>query len=425
MKKILLSFIAMLFMMPCVFAGGANEARLYYMPRNVVNNKNVMIELTSQKSLGTVADEYANTSTDNLNLFRLRDTLYKDDHANVVVVTISSENNWLFVNEDNPTVTRPFELQAFCVERQFNRGGGLLNHYRDYNTISIVELEESTSLTYSKAVSCFKYNNGNYELHLNTTDFTLDGLSLYAAYIRDYDVCVKLKDAYTNLEAGYYSTTITVTVSQYQERDTYLNKDGGLKTMSETITIRGCVGIDPGSGTGSYSFSVSSAADTYTMNLKDAEASTVFDIAKVGFYYTEIVTKDEPDADTNSNRFKVYISPGSNYQDNGTYMFVRMGSENQARTAENTIYYDLCYVDDPGSALVAASSPAGNKTYVLTPDYTQKQISSQGLGGGSDQWKPTWSLDKEIGLKLDSDSISSVHSSGLYYSYVYFTLEYN
>ncbi|MCQ2412511.1 MAG: hypothetical protein MJ057_06095 [Sphaerochaetaceae bacterium] len=431
-----------LFGMMSVFAGGANEARLYYLPRNVANNRSVMIELTEQKALtvGNITTNYSNTSTNNLAIFRLRNSLNDGDQPapGNIVMTISSEDGWYFVNENNPTSKRSFELNAFCVEEK--------NVNRDYSTtVSTQALGTNTTLTNSSATASFRKVGNTYQLSMPRTTFSRDRLSMFSAYIREYDICVKIPDTNTELETGYYQTTLTITTTQYYEHETKvswgvanLERDGGVRTMTETITIRGYVGLDPEMDNSSYSFSVSSASDTYTMDLGITSQTTPYNVADVQFSHLELVNSDPTSSEnTLKNKFTIYISPTSDYTASGEYRFIKMNSENQARTAENTIYYDL-YVNTssgfqkfsaitsrmtfPDGSIGSAGVGTPATTFKILPVYSSDQISQAGAAGGSDQWKETWILDQNIYLKLTNASLQATHQSGLYYSYIYFTL---
>lgn len=429
-------FIALLFPVMSLFAGGANEGRVYYFPRNVVNNQSVMIELTQAKSLSTttLAADYVNNSTDNLAIFRLRDSLNSSyNSGSGVIVTISSESDWYFVHENNPTSKRSFQLQAFCVDRAST----------DYSADSFQALSSSTTLGESGASTYFKYENGVYTMLLPYTSFSWKfnlkvGLAYLAAYIREFDVCVVIPDDNTNLESGYYTTTLTISSTTYQETNSNGNADGNAKTMTETITLRGYVGVDPGESGGVYSFSIGSLADTYSMDLGITTQSTPYAVASASFLYNELVTSITSNA---ASRFTIYISPTNKYSDAGTYKFIKIGSENQARTDANTIYYDLYLGTGSGYKSIGSAgsytlnegtigsagklSDSVSTTYYIRPKYSYQQTSSTGiLGSNSNEYMEKWELDQPIYLMLTTESLAATHNPGMYYSNVYFTLVY-
>ena len=448
-KSLLLIMLILILPMGLLFAGGAAEGKLIYLPRNIVNNTGVMIELSQAKELSTVAADYSNTSSDNLALFRLRDTLRKDNShsqpANNVVLTISSQDNWQFIHEDNPTSKIGFQMNAFCTERK--RDGRNFNNY-----VSTKKLEETTKLGYSNFEPNFKKEGDVYTCLIPFTDFGRDILSYYANYIREYDFCIVIPNDVT-AESGYYTTTLTVTSTTVKEYDEDGNSTG-TTSLSETITIRGYVGLDPGTGSGDYSFFVSSTADTYSMDLDISSQSTPYWVANVQFLNVD-VKSSKPDADTEKTRYTIYISPSPTYSVGGTgadtdlteyrYKFIKMGTESQARNDTNTIYYDL-YLKTSANGYTALKSCTANTTYAtgtigsagvlsnsvkttfkLLPKFESEQISKSGLLGGNNEYKVTWTLDQDIYLKLTQASLNAQlqHQPGIYYSNIYFTMVVN
>lgn len=445
MKKIVLSIIAIsLFSMFFVFAGGANEARLYYLPRNVADSNSVGIELTEQKAYtaNDIEATFSNNTDKNLAIFRMRDSL-KD----AVSITISSNNGWQFVHENNPTAKRDFGMNAIIVEHK--------NVSRNYDTsVSKQVIGTSTTLQYSTKTATFVQNGSGasrtYTLTIPGTGYTQNWLSLYADYIREADFCVTIPNNNNDLEAGWYETEITVTTTSYQEyRSTEswspkLEKDGGTKTFTQTIRIRGYVGVDPGEAGAAYSFTVNSAADTYTMDLGvTANPNPLYCVANIGFNYTTIVNSSP--ASTQKDKFVIYISATPDYTQAGTYQFIKMNTENQARIFDNTVKYTIClkpsssfktldectsitsYSGDTVLSKVGKYSDSVN-SYKLTPTYASDQISESGALGGANQWKEEWHLSVPVYLKINSDSLTTTgingqkHESGLYYSYLYVTL---
>lgn len=442
-KTIFSILILSLFALSFAFAGGANEARLFYFPRNVVNNQNVSIELTQQKALTAsgIKFDFENNSTDDLALFRISDSLYNSSdqpNAGGLTITISSDDNWEFVNENNPTSRRPFELKAYCIEKKRN--------YKSYpeSNSSKVEIGASTTLPRSNATASFKKVGDVYELFIPYTSFSDVLGGKYAEYIREFDICIVIPNDDDSLESGYYQTSLSVVSGQYQEHSVSnrnLGKDGGLKRIEQTLSIRGRVGLEQAtSSTNSYSFSVLSKKDTYSMDLGITSQSTPYQVANISFFYSD-TTKNNPESSSNNttfkNQFKLYLSPTRDYKVAGTYQFIKLNSENQARTDENTVYYDL-YLEKNStyqsfSDIGGSSFPTGSKigsagvstpasTYYITPEFSYIQISSSSWLTGEDKWKVTWELNKDIYLKLTDETMRHTHLEGLYYTYMYVTL---
>ncbi len=457
-KVFILSLMLLIIPLTLLFAGGLSEGRLVYLPRDVVNNSNIMIEMTQAKRLNssTLKKDFSNGSDDNLALFRLRDSLFNKDQSSTdgLVVTITSDSNWQFVHESNPTSRVDFELNAFCVERK--------NQGRDYNSnVSIQELGENTTLSKSSAKSYFKKVGSAYKLLLPYTGFSRDLASFFADYMREFDVCVVLPSD-VDVEPGYYTTHLTVTTEAFQEHSSFSggtwlnpnisgNKDGQPKTITEEITVRGYVGVDPGLSSGSYSFFISSSDDTYSMNLALSRQEEPYVVANIQFLKVDIVN-NKPNESTQKTKYTIYISPTNVYNVGGTgttsdpmeyrYKFIRIGSENQARTDENTIYYDLYLktssngytaLKECGTSTLYADGYIGSAgiysnsvktTFKILPEYEPDQISKSGLLGGKDEYKETWRLDQDLYLKLTSESMAAVlrHQPGIYYSNIYFTM---
>lgn len=467
-KYILFIFICCLFVVSDIAAGGltewsgGNDARLFYLPRNVANNGNVMIELSQAHTVlvGDIENNYSNSTTGNYNILRLRNNLYNKDQTvqNGTTITISVKNNdWSFVNENNPTQKVPFGLNAFCVEKQIDKD-------RSYDT-DVSTFPVSNSVT-TNAPSMSK-DGDQYKLFMPYSEYVQKDWSMFSQYIREYDLCVLLPNTSENVEPGYYSTTITLISTSYYEYTakssgeyvTKMQKDTPAKTFSETITIRGYVGLEPGTSSGNCSFSVTSTADTYSMDLRLKTQSDPYVVANVDLQSIDLVTKNKPDAATQIGKYTVYISPTSDYNVAGSYRFIRMNSENQARTDENTIYYDLyikpentyvklsslgasgdnsAYSNYTNNVAKNTSYKIGNAfalaspvdslndntkvAYGIRPLYEIQTIADSGLMGGDDQWKETWNLNQNIYLKIADRSLNVTHQAGLYYSYIYFTL---
>ena len=123
-KIVLLALLLILASISYLYAGGANEGNLYYFPRSIVDNRNLMIELAGEHALTTsdIDPEFVNTSPNQMAFFRLRDSLKSNVSVGAinntnVKMTIESLDNWEFVHETNTTSTRPFSLSAFCTEQ--------------------------------------------------------------------------------------------------------------------------------------------------------------------------------------------------------------------------------------------------------------------------------------------------------------------
>ena len=458
MKKAVIITTFLFLMLPgLLFATSLFESSencdLIYLPRTFVNNANVMIELSQAKSISesTTTADFANSDNNHQAMFRLRDTLQNVNANNNLVLEITSDNGWNFANETNAMETRPFSIGIICFNRKRNS-----NSYSSYTTSVLtthsthktVNGEYVAADSWSETTS-FPNNGGSMTVSFDGTKYTVtiptsSGSNSRPDYMRDIDFCIVLDETIETLESGYYSTTLHIKTNKSH---TTTNGTGG--PINETITLRGYIGTDPGTNNASYSFLVSSAADTYSMDLDIPNHNTVkaYDVAAVSFLFSDIV-KSKPDETTAKQKFTIYISPTPDSRVAGRYQFIKLDSDNQARTDKNTIYYDL-YIQTGANTYTAMKSKTSettkytgtigswgkysgaSSTYYMRPTYSTSQISSSAIfGGGEDKYQLTWELDQHIWLKINDNSVDQtynslgkIHSSGMYWSYIYLTLE--
>lgn len=430
-KALLFGLLLFIASITYLYAGGANEGNLYYFPRSVVDNRNLMIELAGEYALTTsdIKADFENTSTNQLAFFRIRDSLRSDAsinggiNNNNVTMTITSLDNWEFVHETNTTSTRPFTLSAFCVELVENN-----RNYTSKNPVALT-LNTNVSLPGSSTSVKFEKNGSSYSLKFPTTGFNRELFSLYAQYIRDFDFCIVLPavPAETYLEAGYYTTRLHVSFSPFvqslSDGSWYQNHNNSQGTLVDIdITIRGYVGITPEMSEDPF-FIVTSTDYTYTMDLAPEGTNPRYHVANLSFTNSKLSTTDPKNASDNEKggKYKIYLSPTRDYTAAGKYYFIKAGTENEARTTDKTIYYDL-YTSASGnnSRITSGSSTQNSSPYVFTPEFTSPQISSSGAAGGQNMWKYTWNLNQDIYLQVLDPTTS--RQPGLYYSYLYFTL---
>lgn len=413
--------------------GLAEDARLYYFPTSVVNNSNVMVDLTTPKAMtGTeFSDDFVNYTSDNLALFRIRETLMTEKKDTNVVgsmdesitIIIESLDDWTFVNEYNSTRTTSFSLDAFCVEQKWNYTGKGTSY--DYTASPTIALTNSSTLTASNASATFTKSGNNYELVLPYTYYSKAQGRYYPRYIMSADVCLNIPEFQPGLEPGYYSTKLRITIPDHDEYDSSENKTSGHGT-SFVITVRGFLGIDEGSS-GSSSFAVLSIADTYTMDLGIKEnPPDGYSVAEAKFIFSDVVASavgnnTDPRPSNAETKYTIYVSPTSNYTDtSSSFKFIKIGSENQARTEANTIYYTLSWTSNNSSYDNQTTAPL-----YMRPKYTSTKIASVSTAGtGRNIYQISWEMDNIIKLNLTTESLKAYgsHQEGMYYSYIYFTL---
>lgn len=470
-KRSFLSLILFFLILAAAFAapgggGGssedlAEEARLYYFPRNGVNNSSVLVDLTEAQSMaGTAASQFtedfsaynASLEPQNLAIFRIRETLTTTaavlDNKNVlstandptnnysIQIKIESESDWTFINEYNSTRTTRFELEAFCVEEKWRRTSSSSDY--NYDSHTAVQLSAATILENSGRSATFSSTGSYYVLELPYTYYSQAQQRHYPRYIRDADICLKIPgDIGAGLEPGYYYTKLIVTIPAHTE----VNASKGTESIGEKeyhITLRGYLGIDE-SSSGSSSFSVISASDSYSMDLGiESNPTGGYSVAEAKFVFTDVATgavgkASDPRPANAETKYTIYVSPTSNYRDTtSVFKFIKMGSENQSRTHENTIYYSISweYADASlsNTSYDHQTASSSNPYVYMRPKYTSTQVATvHGSGNsavGRNIYQINWEMDNIIKLNLTQDSLdnSSVHQEGLYYSYIYFTL---
>ena len=419
MKRSVLFLIVLLFsvlVLPAVNMG--EDAVLLYFPTTVANNRNVLVNLGTAGSLTAESFQvtFRNTSSGNLALFRIRETLTTNPDSSSaesgsIAIQIESLDNWEFVNENNPTERLDFSLDAFYLEQEVKQNG---NKYAGYSDPGQGQIGASTVLPLSDSTASFVSSAGQYVLTLPYTNFRKCPPDYYPVYIRVSDICLNipsLGDA--SPEPGYYSTRLRITVPAHTQYSTSGSSSVGSEEIE--ITIRGYLGIDTSGLSASSSFAVVSDADSYSMDLGISQnPASGYAVAKTIFNYSTIVYDDLPSSESETrDKYRIYVSASNDYLDSSAvYRFIKYGSENQARTDENTIYYDLTWQGKE------------NGISYINPTYNSSQMSRVHGGGGRNSWFVTWTLDKTIYLKLTQTSLntSAEHQQGLYYSYIYFTL---
>ena len=418
-------------------SGLAEEARLYYFPRNVVDNSNVMVDLSSAKQMtaSSFSTTFSNYTDQNLALFRIRESLLSQTVGNgqsgtltnSLKIRIESLDGWAFINEYNSTRTTTYSLDAFCLEEKLkytDLGGG--KKKTEYTPSAPIALGDTTMLTPSGNSATFRRIGDYYELELPYTYFEKGTGRFYPEYIRNADVCLNIPEFGSGLEPGYYTTRLLVTIPEHEEVGVNMVPTP-VGEKSFIITVRGYLGVEANSS-GSSSFYVLSMGDTYSMDLGIASnPAQGYSIAEAKFSYFDVVFGPEGDKNADprpanaETKFTIYISPTSDYTDTITpFRFIKIGSERQARSDDNTIYFRLAW-DSNNSSYDNQSS---GRLY-MRPKYTSTRISSTSSGGsGRNSYQIKWDMDNIIKLYLTDSSLQTYtyHQEGMYYSYIYFTL---
>ena len=390
MKKLVLILLAVLIPLSFAYAGGGGESAgksgysLYYLPSNVANNQNVLVEITQAKSAdaGTIGSSYGDAisrsyDNDNLVFCCIMDTLKKSiqNGSNNVNLTITSPYaaGFYFVKDGNDTVKVPFEIEV-CLS-MFYKG----NNSSAYGTRVVQEkLVTGTTKTFNYSTSrrtadfilgfpvnkrtetenysgntvLTKNGTNQYTLSIAPSDFSntmntdtrdtrYETNADYPNVIAFYYLCLKILPN-QNLEEGQYTATFTLN-STFNSQDisgTTKNND----SLNETITIKGYVGEEPETSGSEYSFFLSPGINTYFMDLavEQGGEEPTYDVARIQFGNIDIVTNANNPASTNQRRaYTIYISPTNLYTASDDYEFIRTGTERQERVFANTVEYDL------------------------------------------------------------------------------------
>ncbi len=500
MKKLVLILLSLIVPLSFAFAGPGGESvgdsgySLYYLPSNVANNQSVMVELTQAKSinissLGTsyadaISSSYGN---DNLVICCLMNTLKDGIQSGNVDLTITSSDagGFFFIKDGNETVKIPFEIDVGVAvfykgnnktdysDRLFRKKisasdpsleisytttrevGNTISHHTE--TLNYSESANTLSLTspnqYSLSISPTKYTNtlSTYKYsHRNDSNDDLPNL------IKFYYISINLPENHQGIEEGLYTAafTLNATFTEYNLKTETTSRI----TTNEIISVKGYVGEKPEMSDADYSFFLSPSVNTYFMDLAVEQGGDepTYDIAKVQFSYTDIVTQKNDPASTNRRRaYTIYISPTNLYTASDDYEFIRNGTERQDRVFANTVEFDLLLQTSDGvyEYIRNSSDYTGNgndaksnaeahftkgkiggaglyqnttNTFFLYPVYSSLLTSSV---DDINKWKETWELDQHIYLRVKEDSkeISEganarKHQEGMYKTTIYFTV---
>ena len=398
-KKQLFLLVLMILPLLSLFAGGGSEGQagysVYYIPSNVANNQNVMIELTEAKSvnISNVGTSFAEATqsiypeaTKNLVIGCLMDTLKDSDgtRSNVDVIIRSTDTTGFFFKKDgNEAKTVPFEIEVCCVG--FYKGNNatdysskLINEKMSVSSLGSVEksIEYTTErdyadwrppwfhterITYTESTS-FKNNSpAQYTISLSPSRCTEtksyatinDSNADYPNLIKYYYICLKLPDN-PNLEEGQYTASFTITASF--EKQEIGASTSTVETINERISVKGYVGEKPELSDTTYSFFVGAGANTYYMDLATTQGNSipVYDVARLQFSYTYMnATSTDPASTTRRQKYKIYISPAQSILTDKEYVFRRNGTEAQEASFGNTVKYDLYLQTSSGYVLIS------------------------------------------------------------------------
>ncbi len=463
-KKLFLAVLLVLIAVSLAFAdaiNGYSDAVLTLLPRSLTYNKADAIELTTAKTftanyLGStplVFSSKINSDPDkNLGIVRFQDTLHnmytsianwagykksKYSNSNEMFkkencVTLRIHTSGIFVKEDDPNIVRDFSLSCFVTEANITKEGSeytTISGFPKEVTANVMTLSDDYSTTYFKELGA-----GDYELYIPSTPIVSASTSLryYPLLLRVFDLCVNLSSSADNLPSGYYKTEITIQSTEPYKNRAFTgertNTGGNQYTietnvatvsMSETITVWGYVGEVSSEDQPTFSFGISPSEDSFSMDLS---LQDYYSVSSVNFYSVIGPYKSNTAPAANRNeKYKIYISPVSDYMTAGTYQFTKTnGSE--------TIPYDI-YLDSNGATFssnyttgIGGSGVGGNNvpssSYYILPNY---YLIRDNFNQQQPQYTETWGLSSvPIFLKVKEDNIQ--HTQGEYKSNLYFTV---
>lgn len=426
-NKVLVAFLLVLATsLFSLFAGADWENVFLSQPTNVINNQSVMVELSQAKTINfssafgstSYTEPYKSSYEDqgNIVLFTLIDTLNSSDQSANITLTIESENpnGFFFAKDGNETNTVEYELETCLLE--FEKGRW--DSYSRASTSGKMTINAEKTVGESKITSFKKNGLNKYVLSAPTTSYTslagLGWLGEYPKFIRYYYVCIKILGG-QNLEEGTYTTAFTISSSN-------------LDDSPQRYVVKGYVGEKPIVDSTDFSFFIDPSTDSYFTDLVVAKNtnSPTKDVASLHFYYTrrkQYSNNSTPNANNLKKKFTIYISPTNDYTENVRFVFKKTGTENQADSFANRIYYEIDTTNTTG--LTKYNNNSGNYAYYFYPDYTNQVISSS---TNNKNYQEFWKLEgKHIYIKVSNDSKEDIdnnqmHSVGTYSSTIYFTI---
>ena len=432
-NKLLIAFLLVLASsLFSLFAGADWENVLLCQPTNVINNQSVMIEMSQAKTINydsafgsvvyTAPYKPKYEDQGDIVLMALIDTLDSSKNGSSVTFTIESEDpaGFFFVKDGNETNKVRYELEACFLEFEKKVNIGFLSLNVDYPTTrkgKKMRLNTNEECGESKQTK-FEYDGANkYTLSIPTTSYSSilgwGWLGAYPQHLRFYYICVHVLGD-QNLEEGSYSSSFYVRSSNDSVPNT-------------KYTIKGYVGEKPVADSTEFSFFISPSTDSYFTDLVVAKTTPTTpspskSVASLQFYYTRKGTySSEPSENTYKKKFTIYISPTNDYTKSGRYVFKKTGTENQADSFANRIYYEIDTTNTTG--LTKYNNNTGYNTYYFYPDYSFQLLSSS---GNSKNYQEFWKLEgKQIYIRVSEDSQETndnMHSPGTYSSTIWFTI---
>ncbi len=443
--RIIAIFMILFISISLLYAGGSVESgssidgRMYFLSKNTVNNKNkaMKLDVTSIYNTNTpgLVDSW-NATTPDQGLFRLMVTLYSTNQPDLYM-KISSNNDWKFIHEDNPSYTRPFGINAFKYTNTFNDVQFIItwqDGYSGYSDATLVTNDATNGADYY----LFKVPTGAKK---SSTGGWGSKQYVIPQILTDMDFCVTLPEYNGALHDGYYYTDLHYEITnkngvgisylEHAASGSNITADGQ-QTMSGDFRIWGYVGEYENDNSTQYVFNIVEAPYTYNVDLKQ---ESYFNVANIQFNLDMVVdSTTNPTVDADYTRYTVYISPGPEYNSiNYTasdYNFKKLDTEKlMPRQDSNTVYYDI-FKNSSGTPF---DSYAGHPSvYKISATYTPERISNYHEDGGRQGqdinmtlWRKSWHLDQPVYLRVTDESLAAEHLKGLYTTYLYFTLVVN
>lgn len=309
-KYILLTLVLMASLVSPIFANAVPENQTWYLPNTDTSNPYFYFDLAD----GAFQTEVLQVGSS----LRNRE----------LTVTITSPENFLFVNDDNATVTHPYALSKYN------------DNYRRPRVLGIpvgdwyIESKDSIrQLPLSGNAYSFTLPAGTYTDSLSSGNLRLFKLA---------HVLITIPTAPTTQASGTYTThmRIRLTAPYYDSAAPAvdISYDMELKAKYKTNIEGGEEGFSD------FTFSISPTASTYNF---DIEGNNGFvDVADIQFTFSER-TKN-PKNDYGQNPFVIGVSASGDGWIPMTepYKFRRAGSEYQGESDANTITYETRLVNE-------------------------------------------------------------------------------
>ncbi len=309
-----------------VFAGAVPEDQTWYLPNTDTSNPYFYFDLA--------------TDTYQAEIVQIGSSL----KGRALTTTITSSDNFLFINDENPTATHPYSLSKYNDNYERDRFLGIITS--DW----YIRSKDSPTVYQSGSPVSFTLPAGTYTQSLVSGNLRLFKLA---------HVSITIPAAPSTLSAGTYSTRLKFTLTA-----PYYSNDYPAVELSYDIVLKAKykTNIEGGeSGFTDFYFSITPTSSTYNF---DIEGNIGYvDVADIHFTFSERTTSKKT---YGNDPFVVGVSASGDgwTMVNDPYTFRRIGSEYQEESDANTIAYQTRLVNENYGTGYGSSLGDGRYQYV-------------------------------------------------------------